>query len=111
MTRRVLPWLRLLVWGLVFALPFQTTGQVLTWAQEPAQQNTKSQSLKKALSELEKRFKVTFAFDERVIQPLEVSSPLTGNNLDEILTGILPSLNLTYKKVREKLYVIQDRSL
>jgi hypothetical protein len=97
-----------------YGLALDATAQLLSRADSGTaapHQGTGHQSLKKTLTQLERRFKVTFAFDERVIQPLQVSTQLVGKDLEEILSGILPGLNLTFTKVRDKLYVIQDKGV
>lgn len=72
-----------------------------------SQSNKKT--LRQVLTELEKRYKIKFAYSDRLVS----NQYLNGNiahfhSLDETLKAILPPLGLQYKVVKE-FYVIQPR--
>lgn len=105
---------RLLVVGGVCSLSHAAPAQMLSRVEAGSFQNApevKKQSLKKALNQLESRFKVTFAFDERLIGTFQVEDNLQGSDLDTILDRVLPGMNLKYQKINGTIYVIGEKNV
>ncbi|MDJ1500827.1 TonB-dependent receptor [Xanthocytophaga agilis] len=69
--------------------------------------NQKSRALRVVLSDMEKKFKVYFNFDNAAIQEKFVAPDITiTNNLEESLDQILGPLQLKYEKIGERYYAI-----
>ncbi|MDJ1479265.1 TonB-dependent receptor [Cytophagaceae bacterium YF14B1] len=69
--------------------------------------NQKSRALRVVLSDMEKKFKVYFNFDNAAIQEKFVAPEITiTNNLEESLDQILSPLQLKYEKIGERYYAI-----
>lgn len=67
------------------------------------------QSLKRVLTELESRYRVTFAFDEALVKDRQTTETATaGTSLDQALTRILTPQGLRYKRVKDNIYVILE---
>jgi TonB-linked SusC/RagA family outer membrane protein len=69
----------------------------------------KPRALKKVFAELESRFNVRFAFDERLVAGIEVPDYAPGPALEPTLDRVLAPTNLAYRKIKSDLYVIQVR--
>ena len=106
----------------VYTMPHPSVAQLLTRAhptyentasrqQTPDvpvdQRNRHSRSLKKALTELEHRFNVNFAFDEQVLSGRQTDVDLDGLSLEQALMQLIESQGLRYRKVNTNLYAIQ----
>ena len=72
-----------------------------------SQRSRRSRSLKKALTELERRFSVNFAYDEQVLTGRQTEIDLNGLSLEQALTQLLESQGLRYRKVTPTLLAIQ----
>lgn len=66
-----------------------------------------SRSLKKALSELEKRFSVNFAYDEQALAGRQTDVDLDGLPLEQALSRLTQSQGLQYRRVNASLVAIQ----
>lgn len=65
----------------------------------------KQRPLKDALGELERRYKVFFAFESKVVRNKLVSAELRpAGTLDEILQGLLPPLGIRYERIAAGYY-------
>ena len=119
MRKNILSAARLILAGSICSLSLVTPAQMFSRLDASTLQNSNNElikparirALKKVLFELESRFKVNFAFDERLINKIQVSSDLNGENLDEILEILLTNYNLKFKKIKDNLYVIQDNAV
>lgn len=67
-------------------------------------------SLKKALTNLEKRFNVSFAYDEQVIAGHQTDVDLDGLTLEQALGQLLDAPGLRYQRVNGTLIAIQASS-
>ncbi|GAB3780953.1 TonB-dependent receptor [Spirosoma horti] len=106
-----------------YAIPQLTVAQLLTQAQPTVertanrhlstsdrlaiQRNRRSRSLKKALTELERRFNVSVAYDEQLLTGRQTEVDLDGLSLEQALTQLIDSQGLRYRKVKDNLFVIQ----
>ncbi len=70
-----------------------------------------ARSLKKALASLEKRFNVSFAYDEQVINGHQTDIDLDGLSLDQALAQLLDASELRYQRVNNNLIAIQTAAL
>ncbi len=109
--------------GGVYVLPQPSVAQLLTRAQpaykstasrqqassevSAGQRNHRSRSLKKALSELERRFNVNFAYDEQLVAGRQTDADLDGLSLEQALSQLIESQGLRYRKVNANLFAIQ----
>ncbi len=76
------------------------------WHNHPRQAD--KVSLKQMLTKLESEFKVEFAFDDRLmVDKFVPSDQITDKNLETTLTSLLAPLQLQYKKINDRYYVIQ----
>lgn len=108
----------------VYTLPQPSVAQLLTRAQPlsasaasrqqpsvldgPTSQRThRTRSLKKVLSELERRFNVNFAYDEQLMATRQSELDLDGLSLDQALAQLSESQGLRYRKVNPTLIAIQ----
>ena len=97
----------------LFSLPYTSAAQLLTRAQIKTEQThidarpNKARSLKKVLSELERRYKVNFAYEETLMAGRLTESEPEGNTLEQTLTSLLAEQGLRYRKIKDNLYVIQ----
>lgn len=67
-------------------------------------------SLKKVLEQLEQSYKVSFAYNARLVSGKTVPAAALGNPtrpLEDLLSAILPPLQLRYKQIDQRVYVIQ----
>lgn len=97
----------------LLSLPHPTTAQLLTRAQVKTERHpvdvrpNKARSIKKVLNELERRYKVNFAYEESLIAgrltEAETEAPTLEQNLDQLLTD----QGLRFRKIKDNLYVIQ----
>ncbi|AKD54651.1 SusC/RagA family TonB-linked outer membrane protein [Spirosoma radiotolerans] len=110
----------------VYTMPQPAVAQLLTRAQppierttnqrpptpdgSPLQHNRRSRSLKKALTELERRFNVSVAYDEQLLAGRQTEVDLDGLSLEQALTQLIDAQGLRYRKVKDKLFVIQGAS-
>ncbi|CCH55079.1 TonB-dependent receptor plug [Fibrisoma limi BUZ 3] len=68
---------------------------------------TRTRSLKKALSDLERRFGVSFAYDDQLIASRQTGVLAEGTSLEEALLQLLSPQGLRFTKIKDKLFVIQ----
>ncbi|GAB4026865.1 SusC/RagA family TonB-linked outer membrane protein [Spirosoma koreense] len=107
----------------VYSMPQPAAAQLLTRAQ-PIVENTvgrqqaaldgatgqrphRSRSLKKALTELERRFNVNFAYDEQLLAGRQTDIDVEGLSLERALTQLIEAQGLRYRKVSDNLFAIQ----
>ncbi|MBD2703006.1 TonB-dependent receptor [Spirosoma sp. BT702] len=97
----------------LFSLPHTSAAQLLTRAQIKKEQTrlenrpTKARSLKKVLNELERQYKVSFAYEESLVAGRLTETEPDGVNLEQALTNLLTEQGLRYRKIKDNLYVIQ----
>ncbi|QIP14488.1 TonB-dependent receptor [Spirosoma aureum] len=96
-----------------FSLPHSSAAQLLTRAQtkpdQPALDTrpTKARALKKVLNELERRYKVSFAYEELLMAGRLTETEPDGTTLEQNLSQLLTEQGLRYRKIKDNLYVIQ----
>ncbi|WP_266367457.1 SusC/RagA family TonB-linked outer membrane protein [Tellurirhabdus rosea] len=95
-------------------IPQEASAQFWARAQAPRMPQTieanpgkRPQSLKRILNELETRYRVTFAFDESLVQGRQAVA-VSGRTLEESLTQVLTPLGLRYRKVKDNIYVVLE---
>lgn len=102
----------------VYTLPQVSVAQVLTRAQPTFASTTARQSspelrlrnarsLKRALTELERRFNVHFAYDEQLLAGRQTEADIEGLSLDQALAQLVESQGLRFRRVKDNLIVIQ----
>ncbi|MGF7215285.1 TonB-linked SusC/RagA family outer membrane protein [Spirosoma lacussanchae] len=84
-----------------------TSYQAPTPAETTPGRNQAGRSLKRALSDLEKRFGVSFAYDEQLLANRRTEVDVDGLSLEQALTQLIDAQGLRYRKVKASLYVIQ----
>lgn len=95
------------------SLPHTSVAQLLTRAQTKMEHSpvdirpNKARSIKKALNELERRYKVNFAYEENLIAGRLTEMETDASTLEESLTLLLNDQGLRYRKIKDNLYVIQ----
>jgi len=108
--------LTLSLWGVaaaLFSLPHTTAAQLLSRAQTKPDRSgvdvrpNKARLLKKVLSELERRYKVNFAYDETMMAGRLTDAEPAGTTVEQALTHLLAGQSLGFKKIKNDLYVIQ----
>ena len=67
----------------------------------------RTRSLKKALSEIERKYNVNFAYDDQLINGRVAEADLAGNTLDQTLARTLAGQGLRFRKIKDNLFVIQ----
>ncbi|WKN42623.1 SusC/RagA family TonB-linked outer membrane protein [Tunicatimonas pelagia] len=107
----------LLVVILIGCCQFEAFGQKLATATQPYtnqsvqvsfQEDQGQQLLEQALKEIGTQHKISFAFDQKVVDQKKVrKSALKANDLDQLLRNILTPLGLTYKKLDATHYIIR----
>ncbi|MCK8493861.1 TonB-dependent receptor [Spirosoma sp. RP8] len=113
MKRMVLPLSLWMAGTVVLSLPSVAAAQLLTRAQSrtehtfPENKPSRARSLKKVLSELEKRYKVSFAYDESLLANRLTETEPDGSTLEQSLNQLLNEQGLRYRKIKDNLYVIQ----
>ncbi|MBO0931451.1 SusC/RagA family TonB-linked outer membrane protein [Fibrella aquatilis] len=98
----------------LYSLPQLAAAQLLSWAETPVRHEmqaydtrpTKTRSLKKALAEVEKKYRVNFAYDDQLIEGRTATLELTGNALEQTLENLLGSQGLRFQKIKDNLIVI-----
>lgn len=68
---------------------------------------SRSRSLKKALLEVERKYRVNFAYDEQLLNGRQTSADLSGTTLEQTLDQLLAGQGLRFRKIKENLFVIQ----
>ena len=107
----------------VYTMPQPSFAQLLTRAQPmpqtalhqqsstpdvpTGQRIRRSRSLKKALSELERRFNVNFAYDEQALSGRQTDVDLDGLSLDQALSQLIDVQGFRYRKINANLIAIQ----
>ena len=97
----------------LFCMPQPTTAQLLTRAYTKAgtqqiELHTKARSLKKVLTELERRYRVNFAYDEQLMAGRLTETGMDATtSLEQNLSQLLNDQGLRYQKIKDNLYVIQ----
>ncbi|GAB3791772.1 TonB-dependent receptor [Spirosoma humi] len=71
------------------------------------QRNRRSRSLKKALTELERRFNVSVAYDEQLLAGRQTEVDLDGLSLEQALAQVIDAQGLRYRKVNDSLFAVQ----
>ena len=98
----------------LYSLPQSAAAQLLSRVERPARQEmqtydtrpTKTRSLKKALTEVERKYHVNFAYDDQLIEGRTATLELAGNALEQTLDNLLGSQGLRFQKIKENLFVI-----
>lgn len=104
----------------LYSVPHLAAAQMMTRANTPSRSTTlhldaqnddirlnRTRSLKKALSDIERKYSVNFAYDEQLINGRLVDAELTGNTLEQTLTNTLAGQGLRFRKIKDNLFVIQ----
>ncbi|WP_420149462.1 SusC/RagA family TonB-linked outer membrane protein [Spirosoma sp.] len=97
----------------LFSLPYASVAQLLTRAQTKMEHSSvdirpnKARSIKKALNELERRYKVNFAYEESLIAGRLTETEIDAPTLEQSLSQLLTDQGLRYRKIKDNLYVIQ----
>lgn len=107
----------------IYAVPQSSAAQLLSRAQTsyagtgfrqqitpdatPGQRGQHSRSLKSALSDLEKRFSISFAYDEQAVVNRRTDANLDGLSLEQALTQLIDAQGLGYRKINDSLYAIR----
>jgi TonB-linked SusC/RagA family outer membrane protein len=102
----------------VYIPPQPAAAQLLTRAQTSfdnaryAQTSTvdvrqRSRSLKKVLADVEKQFKVNFAYDEQLLTGRQTEVIVEGLSLEQALSQLIESQGMRYRRVSDNLIVIQ----
>ncbi|UFH53909.1 TonB-dependent receptor [Spirosoma sp. KNUC1025] len=95
-------------------LPFSATAQLLTRAQVNTEHHpvdvrpNKARSIKKALNELERRYKVNFAYEENLIAGRLTEAETEAPTLEQNLEQLVSEQGLRFRKIKDNLYVIQS---
>jgi TonB-dependent starch-binding outer membrane protein SusC len=115
MRRSVQKWSRLLLSAVICCVCSDTFSQDIAFTAknqqtEPDSKNTATvQPLTKVLSGLEAQYNVSFAFESRLLQDKAVDiANVLPDGLEKTLDVILAPLQLKYKKIDRKVYVIQS---
>ena len=98
----------------LYSLPQSAAAQLLSRVERPARQEmqtydtrpTKTRSLKKALTEVERKYHVNFAYDDQLIEGRTAAIELSGSALEQTLENLLGSQGLRFQKIKENLFVI-----
>ncbi|MEM8967823.1 MAG: TonB-dependent receptor [Bacteroidota bacterium] len=73
------------------------------------QKDQDQQLLEQTLKEIGDQFKVSFAFDQKIVEQKKVSkSVLEADDLNQLLSDVLVPLGLTYKKIDDTHYIIRE---
>ncbi|NID13313.1 SusC/RagA family TonB-linked outer membrane protein [Fibrivirga algicola] len=104
----------------LYSVPHLAAAQMMTRANTPSRSTTlhldaqnddirlnRTRSLKKALSDIERKYGVNFAYDEQLINGRLVDAELTGNTLEQTLINTLAGQGLRFRKIKDNLFVIQ----
>ncbi|HEY0111332.1 MAG TPA: carboxypeptidase-like regulatory domain-containing protein, partial [Fibrella sp.] len=104
----------------LYSLPQSAAAQLMTRANttsrgttvHPDAQNddtrtNRTRSLKKALSEVERKYRVNFAYDDQLVDGRMADAELTGSTLEQTLTKLLTGKGLRFRKIKDNLFVIQ----
>lgn len=109
----------LLVGTGVYIRPQPVVAQLLTRAHAQHENTTayrpqsgpeirqRSRSLKKALTDVEKQFSVNFAYDEQLMAGRQTDVNTSGLSLTQVLTQLIETQGLRYRRVNDNLIVIQ----
>ncbi|WP_460911567.1 SusC/RagA family TonB-linked outer membrane protein [Spirosoma areae] len=98
----------------LFSLPHSSAAQMLTRAQIRTEQPNmdirpaKARSLKKVLGELERRYKVSFAYEETLMAGRLTDTEPEAATLEQNLSQLLAEQGLRFRKIKDDLYVIQS---
>ncbi len=76
-------------------------------AQNDDSRSNRTRSLKKALSEVERKYRVNFAYDDQLVDGHLADAELTGTTLEQTLTKLLTGQGLRFRKIKDNLFVIQ----
>ena len=98
----------------LFSLPQGAAAQLLTRANTNPRQEiqgygtrpAKTRSLKKALTEVEQKYRVNFAYDDQLLDGHTGTVEQLGTTLEQTLDNLLSGQGLRFRKIKNDLYVI-----
>ncbi|MBO0948075.1 SusC/RagA family TonB-linked outer membrane protein [Fibrella forsythiae] len=104
----------------LYSLPQLAAAQLMTRAntssrgatlhpdvQSDDNRSNRTRSLKKALSEIERKYHVNFAYDEQLVTGRQAEADLSGATLEQTLNQLLTGQGLRFRKIKDNLFVIQ----
>lgn len=104
----------------LYSLPQLAAAQLMTRANTSSRGTTfhadtqndvgrlgRTRSMKKALSEIERKYRVNFAYDEQLLNGRQTELELSGATLEQTLNQLLSSQGLRFRKIKDDLFVIQ----
>lgn len=98
----------------LYSLPQSAAAQLLTRANTPPRQDVqpydtrpaRTRSLKKALTEVERKYGVNFAYDEQLLDGHTAAVDLSGTTLEQTLDHLLTGQGLRFRKIKDNLIII-----
>jgi TonB-dependent starch-binding outer membrane protein SusC len=97
-----------------YVLPQPAAAQLFSRANTAYRQQTqpydtrpaRSRSLKKALNEVERKYRVNFAYDEALLDGHSAAFDLSGTSLEQTLDNLLNGQGLRYRRIKDNLFII-----
>ncbi|GEO05191.1 SusC/RagA family TonB-linked outer membrane protein [Adhaeribacter aerolatus] len=94
-------------------LPHTTPAQKIVLAQEfkTTPKSEKAKQLVHVLNEIKARYKISFLFEDKILEGKVIQSEIKySENVEDLLNKLLPPLNLKYKKIAAGIFIISGNN-